>query len=134
MIEAAGGVVWRRTAQHVVDVLLIHRPHRQDWSLPKGKRRRNESALECAIREVHEETGMRATIGHELPGTRYTDRKGRQKQVRYWSMHQPEGLFRPNGEVDEIRWLRLERVGELLTYERDITVVAALQRVHASVA
>jgi len=134
MIEAAGGVVWRSTSAHQLEVLLIHRPHRQDWSLPKGKRHRRESALECAIREVHEETGMRAKIGHELPETRYTDRKGRPKQVRYWSMHEPEGLFRPNGEVDEIRWLRLERVGELLTYERDITVVAALQRVHASVA
>ena len=134
MIEAAGGVVWRSTSHHQVEVLLVHRPHRQDWSLPKGKRHRRETALECAIREVHEETGMRATIGDELPETRYTDRKGRQKQVRYWSMSEPEGLFRPNGEVDEIRWLRAERVGELLTYARDIVVVEALQRVHASVA
>ena len=133
MIEAAGGVVWRSTSTDQVEVLLIHRPHRQDWSLPKGKRHRGESALECAIREVHEETGMRATIGHELPETRYTDRKGRLKQVRYWSMHEPEGAFRPNGEVDEIRWLHLHRVGELLTYERDLIVVAGLQRVHASV-
>jgi len=77
---------------------------------------------------------MRAKIGDELPETRYTDRKGRAKQVRYWSMSEPEGLFRPNGEVDEIRWLRLERVGELLTYARDVVVVEGLQRVHASVA
>jgi 8-oxo-dGTP pyrophosphatase MutT (NUDIX family) len=134
MIEAAGGVVWRSTSIHHVEVLLIHRPRRQDWSLPKGKMQRGESVLECAIREVHEETGMRGLIGDELAETRYTDRKGRLKQVRYWSMHEPDGVFRPNREVDEIRWLRLDRVGELLTYERDALVVAGLDRVFASVA
>jgi len=134
MIDAAGGVVWRSTAAQQIEVLLIHRPHRQDWSLPKGKRHRNETALDCAIREVFEETGMRATIGDELAGTRYADRKGRPKQVRYWAMHEPEGDFRPNGEVDQICWMRLERVGELLTYERDIIVVSGLHRMQPSMA
>ncbi len=96
MIEAAGGVVWRNTSVHAVEVLLIHRPDRDDWSLPKGKRKRRESTVECAIREVREETGLRVRLGLELPGTRYVDRKGRAKQVRYWSMHEPVGEFRPN--------------------------------------
>ncbi|MGZ8715315.1 MAG: NUDIX hydrolase [Mycobacterium sp.] len=134
MIEAAGGVVWRATVARHVEVLLIHRPHRRDWSLPKGKRRHRESALDCAIREVHEETGLRCTIGHELPEARYTDRKGRPKRVRYWSMHEPEGTFEPNDEVDEIRWRRVERVNELLNYDHDLVVVAGLHVVHASVA
>lgn len=86
------------------------------------------------MREVREETGLRGVVGDELPETRYNDRKGRPKHVRYWSMHEPQGLFRPNREVDEVRWLRLDRVGELLTYERDILVVAGLDRVFASVA
>ena len=86
------------------------------------------------MREVHEETGMRGVVGDELPMTRYNDRKGRLKQVRYWSMQEPEGEFRPNREVDEIRWLRIDRVGELLTYHRDIVVVAGLDIVFASVA
>jgi 8-oxo-dGTP pyrophosphatase MutT (NUDIX family) len=133
MIEAAGGVVWREASRHQLEVLVVHRPHRKDWSLPKGKRHHRESALDCAIREVHEETGMRCTVGAELPETRYSDRRGRPKRVRYWSMHDPVGEFRPNDEVDDIRWLDLDRVGGLLTYPHDLVVVSGLERVHAAV-
>lgn len=127
MIEAAGGVVWRETSGNQLEVLVVHRPHRKDWSLPKGKRHHRESALDCAIREVYEETGMRCTIGPELPETRYSDRRGRPKRVRYWSMHDPIGEFRPNGEVDEIRWLPLDQAAELLTYRHDLAVIAGLE-------
>jgi 8-oxo-dGTP diphosphatase len=126
VIEAAGGVLWRRNRARV-DVLLVHRPGHDDWSLPKGKRRPRESALDCALREVREETGFACEVGAELPETRYRDRKGRPKRVRYWSMQPTAGEFAPNGEVDEVRWLRLERVAEWLTYEHDLEVVAGLE-------
>jgi 8-oxo-dGTP pyrophosphatase MutT (NUDIX family) len=134
MIEAAGGVVWRTTRRHVREVLVVHRPRRQDWSLPKGKRRRNETALECALREVREETGLRCTAHDELPEVRYTDRRGRARRVRYWSMQAVRGEFRPNDEVDEVRWTPLGRVGELLTYEHDLVVIFGLGALHADVA
>ncbi|MGD9701809.1 MAG: NUDIX hydrolase [Acidimicrobiia bacterium] len=132
MIEAAGGVVWRMTRRH--EVLVVHRPHRQDWSLPKGKRRRRESALECALREVHEETGLRCAAGDELAEVRYTDRRGRGRRVRYWAMQAVHGQFCPNDEVDEVRWVPLGRVGELLTHEHDLVVVSGLHLVRREVA
>lgn len=128
MIEAAGGVVWRSTGTWRVEVLLVHRPRRDDWSLPKGKLEAGETALECALREVREETGLRCIAGPELPETQGPDRKGRMKRVRYWAMQERTGVFRPNSEVDEVRWLRLDKVGSLLTYEADVTVVAGLAR------
>ena len=134
MIEAAGGVVWRMTHGRVCEVLVIHRPHRADWSLPKGKRHRGESALKCALREVHEETGMRCAVGDELPAARYTDRRGRGRLVRYWAMQALRGEFQPNDEVDEIRWTSVQRLGDLLTYEHDLVVVSGLQPVGAAVA
>jgi 8-oxo-dGTP diphosphatase len=112
--------------------MLIHRPHRRDWSLPKGKREPGESAVDCALREVQEETGLLCRLGPELPQTRYLDRKGRPKRVRYWAMERVRGVFVANDEVDEVRWLRVDRVGELLTNDRDHTVVAGLQKVHFS--
>ena len=134
MISAAGGVVWRATGTWQLEVLVIHRPHRDDWSLPKGKRRRGESALRCALREVREETGLRCAVGVELPETRYQDRKGRPKRVRYWSMQELDGEFQVNPEVDEIRWTPLTQMGELLTYEHDLVVVAGLQAIRTAVA
>ena len=134
MIEAAGGVVWRTTRRHQHEVLVIHRPHRQDWSLPKGKRHRRETALECALREVREETGLRCTAEEELPEVRYTDRQGRARRVRYWAMQAVRGEFRPNDEVDDVRWTPLGLVGELLTYQHDLVVVSGLRLIRADVA
>ena len=36
-VNAAGGVIVRQTAQGETEVLLIHRPRRDDWTFPKGK-------------------------------------------------------------------------------------------------
>jgi 8-oxo-dGTP pyrophosphatase MutT (NUDIX family) len=35
-VNAAGGLVWRR-ADDGAEVLLVHRPRYDDWSIPKGK-------------------------------------------------------------------------------------------------
>ena len=127
MIEAAGGAVWRVTSSGTLKVLLVHRPRYDDWSLPKGKAKRGEAALECALREVREETGMRCEAVAELPQTRYVDRKGREKRVRYWAMTTVSGRFRPNREVDEVRWVTTAEAGGVLTYPHDVVVVRALE-------
>jgi 8-oxo-dGTP pyrophosphatase MutT (NUDIX family) len=127
VIEAAGGVLWRRTGRGRVKVLLVHRPRYRDWSLPKGKLRPRESAVEAAVREVAEETGLRCELGAELPSTRYVDRKGRVKHVRYWAMQPVGGAFHANGEVDVVRWVRIEVAAEVLSYRRDVRVVSALR-------
>lgn len=123
--------MWRTSEQHHREVLVVHRPHRQDWSLPKGRRRRRESALECALREVREETGLRCTVEQELPEVHYTDRQGRLRHVRYWIMQPVRGEFRPSDEVDAIRWTPLGLVGELLTYDHELVLVSGLRLVHA---
>ena len=128
MIEAAGGVLWRRTSNDRVKVLVVHRPRYDDWSLPKGKLEPGESARSAALREVEEETGLRCKAGDELAELRYTDRKGRAKRVRYWAMRPVDGEFTPNDEVDEVRWVPLDAVGDLLTYEHDAGVVEELGR------
>jgi 8-oxo-dGTP pyrophosphatase MutT (NUDIX family) len=127
MVEAAGGVVWRASRSLHHEVLVVHRPRRDDWSLPKGKRRRDETILECALREVREETGLHCLAGDELNDIRYHDRKGRLKHVRYWAMQTLAGSFEPNDEVDEVRWVPLEHIGATLTYRHDLHVVRSLR-------
>ncbi|NBQ44166.1 MAG: NUDIX domain-containing protein, partial [Mycobacteriaceae bacterium] len=34
------------------EVLLVHRPAYDDWTIPKGKRDPGETDEECALREV----------------------------------------------------------------------------------
>ena len=133
MIEAAGGVVWRYGDSSQLEILLVHRPRRRDWSLPKGKLLAGEEALRAALREVREETGLYCEVGPELPGTLYSDRKGRDKHVRYWSMRPISGRFKRNGEVDEVRWAPLDRAPAELSYEHDIFVIAALADILATI-
>ena len=118
-VEAAGGVVTRGEPGGV-EVLVVHRPRYDDWSLPKGKVEPGETDENAAVREVEEETGCRCALGEELPAVRYTDRNGRPKQVRYWFMT-PERFehFAPNDEIDEVRWISLAEAATLLTYDAD---------------
>ncbi len=117
--RAAGGVVHRNTRGVEIEVLLIHRPHRQDWTFPKGKLEPGETHEACAVREVEEETGLRCALGPELPTISHRTRKGRLKVVRYWMMVPIGGVARPRNEVDAVRWVSLDEASELLSYDRD---------------
>jgi 8-oxo-dGTP diphosphatase len=119
-VRAAGGVVARAGL-----IALVHRPRYDDWTLPKGKLDAGESFEEAALREIEEETGIRARLVRELPETHYEVR-GRPKVVRYWLMEvESDPGFVPNDEVDELRWLEPAQASALLTYERDRDVLAA---------
>ena len=122
-VRAAGGVVWRES-DGGPEVAVVHRPRYDDWSLPKGKLRPGEDWLAGALREVEEETGLRAEPGEELEPARYPDRKGRDKLVRWWKMRALDGDFQPNDEVDELRWLAPSEAIELLDYDHDQRLVA----------
>lgn len=129
-IRAAGGVVWRPAAGSTdsgAEVLLVHRPKYDDWTLPKGKAERGESDEDCALREVEEETGLRCELGDHLLDVPYVDRFGRPKVARYWAMRPLGGASAPDAEVDEVRWLSLDDAARLLTYERDRPVLEAFR-------
>lgn len=122
LVRAGGGVVRRKTRNALTQYALVHRPRYDDWSLPKGKVDPGETDEEAALREVEEETGVRNTLGPELESTRYRDRKGRLKQVRYWLMEPVDGKvpkFRPNNEIDDVRWCSAADAGKLLSHDHD---------------
>jgi 8-oxo-dGTP pyrophosphatase MutT (NUDIX family) len=128
VVQAAGGVVSRRGDGGRLEVLLVHRPRYDDWTFPKGKLDPGETHQQAAVREVQEETGLRCALGRELPSTRYRDRKGRPKAVRYWTMEPLEGAFRPHREVDEIRWLSHDEARRVLSHSHDREVLDAFAR------
>lgn len=122
---AAGGVVVRGDGEGL-ELLVIHRPRYDDWSLPKGKLEHEESWEAGALREVEEETGLRCELVRELEPARYRDHKGREKQVRWWLMRRCEGEFTAGDEVDETCWLSPEAALEMLDYDHDRDLVRAL--------
>jgi 8-oxo-dGTP diphosphatase len=119
-VRAGGGVVLRDGA-----VLLVHRPEYGDWTLPKGKLERGEDWADAALREVEEETGLACALGDEVGRTYYDDARGRSKEVRYFLMSSDDEP-RPRNEVDEVRWIPLAEARTLLTYARDVDLLAKL--------
>jgi len=124
-VRAAGGIVLRRAPEGDWQVLLVHRPRYDDWSLPKGKADAGETDEQTALREVEEETGLRCTLGERAGRTRYRDSKGRDKVVHYWLMEpEPDGAFVPNDEVDEVSWCTVDDAVARLSYAHDRKLLA----------
>ncbi len=132
VVRAAGGVVWRRGSGGQIDVVLVHRPRYDDWTLPKGKVDPGETDQEAAVREVAEEASIDVVLGAELPSTAYADHRGRSKSVRYWAMQVIAGAPAGSHEVDDARWFGLQEARRLLSYDRDRPVVDALAESVAS--
>jgi len=135
VVRAAGGLVTRRSPAGRLEVAIVHRPIREDWSFPKGKLEPGETFESAAVREVLEETGMECVLGRFLGHTEYRDRKGRPKVVAYWVMESLGGAFAPNEEVDDLRWVDLSRASRTLSYVRDrelLIVLAAADELASS--
>jgi 8-oxo-(d)GTP phosphatase len=123
-IRAAGAVLWRPGPE----ILLVHRPKYDDWSLPKGKQEPGEHILLTAVREVQEETSVRPVLGPKLHSTSYLAH-GQPKRVDYWAAR-----YRPavghdaaaDNEIDSVAWLPLDQALERLSYRHDRDVIAGL--------
>lgn len=126
-VYAAGGVVWRVVGGSL-RVLLVHRRKYQDVTLPKGKVEPGETLVETAAREVHEETGIRATLGVPLGTVAYALPSGRQKVVHYWAMRAKDRAvrasdFTPTKEISAVEWVGVDRAADRLSHDLDIEVL-----------
>ena len=117
-IIAAGCLVTRSTDAGT-EVLLVHRPKYDDWSLPKGKQDEGEHVTETAVREVAEETGVTVALQQPLAERQYKI-SGQDKVVHYWraGVVLDKG-FAPNDEVDEIAWLPIDDAMRRATLQAD---------------
>ena len=121
---AAGAIVWRKDKDESIEVAVIHRPKYDDWSFPKGKCEIGEELIACAHREVLEETNIATEFGPFLGTVDYATTLG-PKQVFFWSAKSvDEKIFTPNTEVDQLKWVGVKKVKQLLSMESDKEILA----------
>ena len=121
VIRAAGVVLLRGDTD--LEFVVVHRPARADWSLPKGKLDAGEHAVTAALRECDEETGFTPVLQAPLPTQSYSV-LSRPKVVNYWRARiRAEEGFTPDEEIDETRWVRVADAEEVLTYPSDVPLV-----------
>ncbi|MCC6496495.1 MAG: NUDIX hydrolase [Propionibacteriaceae bacterium] len=115
-ITAAGTVVLRPVEGREPEVLLVHRPRYDDWSLPKGKINPDEYLAGCAVRETLEEAAVDVRLGMPLDRLSYPVGGGT-KTVSYWRARAlRENGHKPNDEIDGTIWLPASHALRKVTY------------------
>ncbi len=128
-IYAAGALCWRVVDDRIV-VLVVHRTKYGDVTIPKGKVDPGETLPQTAVREIHEETGLKVGLGLPLGVSRYPLSSGREKIVHYWAAEVSaraieQSTFVPNAEIAAIEWVTIKKARGYLTYERDVEILDA---------
>ena len=114
-VEAAGGVVTNVAG----DLLMINLRGR--WDLPKGHVESGESSRVAALREVEEETGIRAEVvgGEPLICTYHTYNTygaWELKRTTWWAMHSIGGELKAQSEegISSAEWCERATLHERL--------------------
>ncbi len=57
--QRSGGIIYKKTKNGEFQLLLVYQTM---WSLPKGQIEKGETIVQCAVREIYEETGLKVKI------------------------------------------------------------------------
>ena len=109
--------------------LLLRKAGEAMWVLPKGTLEPGETDEEAAVREVHEETGLRVKLLRPLTEVRYAfywppDGVNVDKTVAYFLATPIGGRVRPEPGFGEGRWVSRSEAMRLLHWPNDRKVVA----------
>ncbi|MCX7940446.1 MAG: NUDIX hydrolase [Endomicrobia bacterium] len=132
---SAGGVVVDNN-QNVLIIKTKNLKNETVFTFPKGHIEKNETAQEAALREVEEETGVKARIVKELTDVEYWFiRSGEKihKKVK-WFLMQPieKNSVKTKHEIEEVLWYRLDKAKDILSYDSDKKLVEQVLKIVSS--
>jgi 8-oxo-dGTP pyrophosphatase MutT (NUDIX family) len=120
--HSAGGAVFRRREKgRTVEWLVCKHSGYHKWVLPKGIIETGESPEDAALREVSEETGVKAKIIKKImPGVAYKYTKNKilvDKKVEFFLMEYASGDIKDHcWEMEEVKWILANEALELLEF------------------
>jgi 8-oxo-dGTP diphosphatase len=118
----------RRSAACCVD----RHPRKDPLGLPKGAVGEGETSEAAALREVLEETGIKARIVRMLDTIEYYFRAGEtliHKRVDFYLMEYVEGELQPQlSEVDDVEWVPLSEALTRASFESERKLLEIVSR------
>jgi 8-oxo-dGTP diphosphatase len=126
---SAGGVVYRKRAHKGPEVILIAVKGGSVWTLPKGLIAKGEKPEEAALREVSEETGVKARLIEKIGDISYwyyaTEENTKyRKTVHFYLMEYLSGSTEEHDfEVEDSRWFPLEEAMQKIVYKGDKSIL-----------
>ncbi|MFC6260847.1 bis(5'-nucleosyl)-tetraphosphatase [Levilactobacillus fujinensis] len=118
--ENASGAVVYRLKNNQPEYLLLKSATSNFWGFPKGHVEGNETDIETAVREIREETQLRATIDPEFHADLDYDMKnGHHKHVVLYTSQVPADvtITRQVEEISEYGWFAYQTARETLSYD-----------------
>ena len=79
------------------------------WSLPGGKTEKNESPLDCAKREIHEELGVEIAPLFQL-GAYISQKEGKRDTISVFVAELKDKSFKKQWELSEAKWFDLDNL------------------------
>lgn len=124
---SCGGVVWRRKDNRLELLLIRQFANKDRWGIPKGHVHKGETHIDCALREIKEETGVDVELGVRLPDVTTTYRD-EDKTVMSWLSrvigNDKPSAIGPESEVADARWFRIDELPEIHIYQRSLIAAA----------
>lgn len=119
-IQSAGVITFRKKDNHP-EYLVLHYNPGGHWDFPKGKMEQGETKKETALRELHEETGLTASIDEGfLQESAYMTTLGQEqcfKTVYFFVGCADDGDVKLSHEHQDYTWLPYEQAYKKLTYD-----------------
>tara|TARA_Y100000768_G_C23882219_1_gene635815 strand:+ start:107 stop:535 length:429 start_codon:yes stop_codon:yes gene_type:complete len=123
-VECAGGIILNQRNE----VAIVNQNH-DSWSLPKGHIDYGETALNAAVREIYEETGiinpmLVKKIGHYdryRLGLDGKDDLSELKTIHIFLFKSKQEKLKPIDKNNpEAKWVNIDEVENYLTHKEDI--------------
>jgi 8-oxo-dGTP pyrophosphatase MutT (NUDIX family) len=128
--SSGGAVIDLRNG--VPHVAMIATRGRTRWGLPKGAVSEGETSEQAALREVLEETGLKAEIVRPLDTIEYFFRAGDtliRKRVDFYLMRYVDGKLTPQlSEVDDVEWVELHEGIQRASFESERKLLEVAQQ------
>jgi ADP-ribose pyrophosphatase YjhB (NUDIX family) len=115
IVKAAGGLVRKKEK-----FLMIYRLKK--WDLPKGKREKNETYKQTAVREVGEECNISVKLGRRICTTWHTytmNKHAMLKRTKWYLMDLvDDAKMKPatDEDIEDIRWMTRKEVYHALEH------------------
>lgn len=125
---SAGGVVFRKHNRRK-EIVLVTLKNGTVWCLPKGLVNEGETPEITALREVEEETGIKAKIIDKLGEISYwyymKEENARcKKTVHFYLMECINGdTSKHDWEVESVQWLPIEEAMKKATYKGEKEII-----------
>ena len=123
--EKSCGAIVFYLKENKEQVLLIKHSNSGHWSFPKGHVEAGETEVETAVREIFEETGVKAKLDTRFREVvTYSPKKDVIKDVIYFfGTSDSYETVKQESEVAEIMWVDISKVLKCVSYRNDKDLV-----------